>query len=137
MGNEKIMTAKELKQYVELQDRFEDNCCRVREILLGSKTRRRPHEDIAYAEDFILEGDVVRWSGEEDWSFGGQEDNWGDFPSNFLTMSNEELLKIVEKENKEWEAEQEKEKKEKSDREKAERLAKYEELKKEFENERK
>ena len=135
MENEKIMTAKELKQYAELQDHFENNCCRVRDILRESKARRKSCEDITYAEDFFLEGDVVRWSGEEDWSYGGQMDNWGDFPSNFLTMSNEELLKIVEKENEEWEAEQEEKKKEKSDREKAERLAKYEELKKEFENE--
>ena len=66
------------------------------------------------------------------WSYGGHEEHSGYFPSDFLAMSDDELLKIVEKENKEWEAEQERDNKERAAQEKERRRAQYEELKKEF-----
>lgn len=47
-------------------------------------------------------------------------------------MSDDELLKIVEKENEEWEAKQERRNKERAAKEKERRKAQYEELKKEF-----
>lgn len=126
------MTKEELAQYVELCDKFENECNRVCDIITNSKTRHGECEDIRYAEKFRLADDSVEWEGDEYWSYGGHEEHSGDFPADFLTMSDDELRKIVEKENEEWEAKQEKKRREKEEREKARRLAEYEKLKKEF-----
>jgi len=127
------MKKEELAQYAELCEKFEDECNRVCNILKDSKIRHGDCEDISYAERFRLCGyDSVVWEGDEYWSYGGHEEHSGDFPTDFLTMSDDELLKIVEKENEEWEARQEKKRREKEEMERAKRLAEYEKLKKEF-----
>jgi len=126
------MTQEELTQYVELCEKFENECERVCSILKESKKRHGECTDINYANRFSLADDSVAWEGDERWSYGGHEVHSGYFPANFLTMSNDELLKIVEMENKEWEAEQRKRNKEMAAREKERRKAQYEELKKEF-----
>lgn len=84
----------------------------------------------AMQKKFRLANDSVAWEGDEYWSYGGHEEHSGYFPANFLAMSDDELLKIVEKENKELEMEQEKEKKEKAAQEKERRRTQYEKLKK-------
>lgn len=127
------MTQEELAQYVKLCEKFENECNRVCNILKYSKNRHGECEDITYAERFHLYDDSVDWEGDEYWNYGGHEEHSGDFPVDFLTMSDDELLKIIEKENEEWEAEQERKHKEKAAKEKEWRKAKYEELKKEFE----
>ena len=129
------MTQKELKQYIDLSEKFEEECTRVCNILKDSKNRHGGCGDIRYAERFHLADDSVAWEGDEYWSYGGHEEHSGYFPSDFLTMSDDELRKVVEGENEEWEAEQERRNKEKAAEEKAKRMAQYEELKKEFENE--
>ena len=126
------MTQEELAQYVELHEKFENECERVCNILKDSKERHGKCNDIDYAERFSLANDSVDWEGDEYWNYGGYEEHHGYFPTDFLTMSNDKLLKIVEMENKEWEAEQEKRNKEKAAQEKEKRKAQYEELKKEF-----
>ena len=126
------MTKEELTQYVELCEKFENECERVCSILKNSKKRHGDYIDINYANRFSLAGDSVFWEGDEYWSYGGHEYHSGDFPADFLSMSNDELLKIVEMENKEWEAEQIKRNKEMTAQEKEKRKAQYEELKKEF-----
>lgn len=126
------MTQEELTQYVELYEKFENDCKRVCNILKDSKERHGSYTDIKYAERFSLADDSVEWEGDEYWSYGGHEEHSGYFPADFLTMSNDKLLKIVELENKEWEAKQEKRNKEKAAQEKEKRKAQYEELKKEF-----
>lgn len=126
------MKKEELAQYVELCEKFENECNRVCDIITNSKMRHGEYEDIRYAERFHLTDDSVAWEGDEYWSYGGHEEHSGYFPVDFLTMSDDELLKIVEKENDEWEAEQEKRKKERAAQEKEKRKAQYEELKKEF-----
>lgn len=126
------MTQEELTQYALLRNKFEEECGRVCLILVDSNARRGEHVDIRYASSFFLIGDSVEWEGIEYWSYGGMENHSGKFPAEFLTMSDEELLKIVEKENEEWKAELEKKKREKEERERAERMAEYEKLKKEF-----
>ena len=129
------MTQKELKQYIDLSEKFEEECNRVCRILSDSKKRHGECSDISYAEKFKIEGDdSVWWEGDEYWSYGGHESHGGYFSADFLTMSDNELAEIVKKENEEWEAAQEKKKNEKAAEEKAKRMAKYEELKKEFEN---
>ncbi len=127
------MTQKELKQYIHLSEKFENECSRVCDILEDSKNRHGNCENIAYAQRFRLADDSVEWEGDEYWSYGGHEEHSGYFPSDFLTMSDDELLKIVEKENEEWEAERERKNKEKATQEKERRRVQYEELKKEFE----
>ena len=126
------MTQEELTQYVELCEKFVNECNRVCGILTNSKKRHGDCSDIDYAERFHLSDNSVEWEGDEYWSYGGHEEHSGYFPTDFLTMSDDELLKIIEKENKEWEAEQEKRYKEKAAQEKERRRTKYEELKKEF-----
>jgi len=126
------MTKEELTQYVELSEKITNECERVCNILKDSKKRHGECSDICYAERFSIDGDSVAWRGDEYWRYGGHEEHYGDFPTDFLTMSNDKLLKIVEMENKEWEAEQEKRNKEKAVQEKEKRKAQYEELKKEF-----
>ena len=126
------MTQEELTQYVELCEKFKNECKRVCNILTDSKKRHGDCSDIDYAQRFSLSDDSVAWEGDEYWNYGGHEEHYGDFPSDFLTMSNDKLLKIVEMENKEWEAKQEKRNKEIAAQEKEKRKAQYEELKKEF-----
>ena len=126
------MKKEELAQYVVLCEKFENECNRVCNILKDSKNRHGNCEDITYAERFHLSDDSVAWKGDEYWSYGGHEYHSGYFPVDFLTMSDDELLKIVEKENEEWEAEQEKKRREAKEMERAKRLAEYEKLKKEF-----
>lgn len=127
------MDKKELKQFIELYEKFESECNRVCTILSGSKKRRGEGENISYAEKFKIEDeDNIWWEGDEYWSYGGHEYHSGYFPAGFLTMSDDELTKIVEKENEEFDREVERKKQEKAEREKAARLAEYEKLKKEF-----
>ena len=126
------MTQEELAQYVELCEKFENECNRVCNILMDSKKRHGNCENISYAERFHLCDDSVAWEGDEYWWYGGHEEHSGSFPVDFLTMSDDELLKIVEKENEEWEAEREKRRREEKERERAKRLAEYEKLKEEF-----
>lgn len=126
------MTQEELTQYAELCEKFENECIRVCGIITNSKTRHGDCKDISYADRFHLADDSVAWEGDEYWNYGGHEEHSGDFPAGFLTMSDDELLKIVEKENEEWEAKQERKRKEKAAQEKERRKAQYEELKKEF-----
>lgn len=127
------MTQEELKQYKELNEKFENECNRVCSILSGSKKRHGECNNISYAERFKIEGEnSVWWEGDEYWNYGGHEEHSGYFPSDFLAMSDDELAKIVKKENEEFDREVERKNQEKAEREKAARLAEYEKLRKEF-----
>jgi hypothetical protein len=123
----------DLEKFKELSDKFEEDCTRVVGILANSK-ERTAHEsgNIKYSDYFRLEDDVVNWEGDEYWSFGGHEYHSGYFPTELLTMTDEELMSIVDKENKEYEEEQEAKKRRKEEREKAARLEQYKKLKEEF-----
>lgn len=127
------MNKNDLKNFKELYDKFIEDCNRVTHILTNSKERTM-HEcgDIYYAETFTLVGDYVNWEGDEYWQFQGHEHHSGYFPVEFLTMTDDELMKIVDKENNEYNKKQEAKQKEKEEYEKAKRLAEYEKLKKEF-----
>ena len=126
------MTQEELTQYAELYEKFKKECYRVCNTLANSEMRHGDCADIRYAKRVRLADDSVAWEGDEYWSYGGHEEHNGYFSADFLTMSDDELLKIVEKENEEWEAEQERKNKEKAAQEKERRRTQYEELKKEF-----
>ena len=129
------MTQKELEKYSELNEKFRSDCTRVAEILSDLKEPKQYDGcDITYADNFYLCGEDVSWNGDEYWSYGGHEYHSGYFPKEYLTMTDDELRAIVEKENKKYAEEQEAKKKAKEEEKKAERLRQYEELKKEFGN---
>lgn len=127
------MNKTDLKNFKELYDKFLDDCNRVAGILANSK-ERTAHEsgNINYADTFTLDGDDVSWEGDEYWSFGEHEYHSGYFPVEFLTMTDDELMKIVDKENNEYNKKQEAKQKRKEEREKAARLEQYNKLKEEF-----
>ena len=127
------MTQEELKKYSELNEKFRSDCKRAAEILSDLKEPKQSGGcDITYAKDFYLYGVDIHWSGDEYWNYGGHEYHSGDFPKEYLTMTDDELRAIVEKENKKYAEEQETKNKAKEEEKKAERLRQYEELKKEF-----
>ncbi len=123
----------DLEKFKELYNKFIKDCNRVVDILSNSK-ERTVHEssNIEYADTFRLVDNSVYWEGEETWSYGGNETHWGYFDADYLTMTDDELMKIVDKENKEYDKKQKAKQKEKEEYEKAKRLAEYEKLKKEF-----
>ncbi len=124
------MQKKDLEQYQKLHDEFVSECKRVAKIL-SNLENSFPNDNIAFAETFEPAGVEVSWTGYD--SYCGETDYYsGYFPIEYLTMTDDELNKIVEKKNKEWEAEQERREKAKAAQEKEKRKAKYEELKKEF-----
>ena len=125
------MTKNEIDQYIKLHDKFEDECYRVRTILSESKKRCYPN-DIRWADKFIIENNNVVWEGHETWSYGGEQWHSGMFDLNYLTMSDDELRKIVEKENLEWDKEQKEQKEKGEELAKMARRKQYELLKKEF-----
>ena len=129
------MTQEELKFFKELHNKFIEDCERVCGILINSK-ERTVHEtsNIKYADTFCLEDGSVYWEGDETWSYSGHEWHSGHFDADYLTMTNEKLMSIVDKENKEYDKKQKDKKREKEEREKAARLEHYNKLKKEFEN---
>lgn len=127
------MNKTDLEKFKELYDKFIEDCDRVANILSNSK-ERTVHEsgNINYAETFTLDGDDVNWEGDEYWNYGGHEYHSGYFPAEFLTMTDDELMSIVDKENKEYNEKQAAKQKEKEEREKAARLEQYKKLKEEF-----
>ena len=127
------MTKEEIKQYVEITDKFESECERVRTILSESKKRCVSPNDITWATKFTIEHDSVVWEGYETWNYGGEQWHTGSFDLAYLTMTDEELYEIVKRENEEWNKEQEKKEQDSKERAKQMRRKRYEELKKEFE----
>ena len=124
------MTKKDLEQYQKLHDEFVSECKRVAKILSNLEDSY-PFDNTAFAETFEPAGVEVSWAGYD--TCRGETDYYnGYFPIEYLTMTDDELNKIVEKKNKQWEAEQERREKAKAAQEKEWRKAKYEELKKEF-----
>lgn len=123
------MQKKDLEQYQRLHDEFVSECERVAKIL--SNLEDSLYDNTAFAETFEPVGMEVHWTGSDNYC-GETDYYYGYFPIEYLTMGDDELNKIVEKKNKEWEVEQERRNKEKAAQEKEKRKAKYEELKKEF-----
>lgn len=127
------MTQEELEKYSELNKKFRNDCERIAEILSDLKEPKQ-HDgcNITYADNFCLCGTDVDWSGDEYWNYGGYEHHSGSFPKEYLTMTDDEIRAIVEKENMKYDEKKEAEKKTKEDEDRAERFRQYEELKKEF-----
>ena len=126
------MKKENLKNFKETYTEFINDCDPVANILSNVKEYQKPSFNCnpAFADTFTIVGDDIFWVGEENWRYG--ERHYGNFPLEYLTMTDEELQKIVDKMNEEYDKKQETLKKEKEEREKAKRLADYEKLKKEF-----
>jgi len=127
------MTQEELKRYSELNNKFISDCKRIAKILSGLEEPKQ-HEgcDITYANDFCLCGACVDWSGDEYWNYGGHEYHSGSFPEEYLTMTDDEIIAIVEKENMKYDEKKKAAKKIREEKDRAKRFKQYEELKKEF-----
>lgn len=123
------MKKDDLKKYTELYNKFLEDCDRVVNIL---KQAPEYKNKIDFADKFVLEDDTVVWEGDEYWNYGGHEYHSGNFPSEYLTMSDEELKKIVDKKIEEYNKRQEEKKRLKREAERAARLKEYEKLKAEF-----
>lgn len=91
------MTQNELNNFIEMYDKFTDDCERVQDKLSKIKDFRY---EICFAEHFHIDGNKVCWGGEEIIPYGGgYEDYSGEFDVKFLTMSDEELDEYVKAEN--------------------------------------
>ena len=123
------MKKDDLKNFAELYNKFLEDCNRVIDIL---KYSPEYENDIEFSDKFVLEDDTVFWDGDEYWNYGGHEYHSGTFPAEYLTMSDEELKKIVDKKIEEYNKKQEEKKRLKAEAEKAARLKEYEKLKAEF-----
>ena len=123
------MNQTDLEKYSELHEEFIRECDRVADIVKHMPLYKN---DIEFADRFVLEGDDVFWEGDEYWSRGGHEYHSGTFPAEWLTMTDDELLVIVEKEIDDYNKLAEERSKKKAEEEKAARRAEYEKLKAEF-----
>ena len=127
------MTRKELEQYEHFDGLFYNDCQRVANILRDLvEFKGSTNSDITYADNFIIQDDEVQWNGEETWGYIGREYHSGSFPKMYLTLSDKELMDIVNKQNEEYNEKQQLIKEQKEAIQKAERKRQYEELKKEF-----
>ena len=128
------MTQEEIKNYCELNNKFEDECYRVCKILEGlERIKNSDGHDIRFAEEFVVDGDDILWSGEETWQYGGYEYHTGSFPVKYLTMTDDELKAVVDEDNKLFHQEAKEDIRQKEEVEKAKRREEYERLRKEFE----
>ena len=121
------MKAEELNTFLEMYDKFIEDCERVQDKLGNLKDFRG---EIYWAENFHIDGSNVCWDGEEALCYGGgYEYHSGEFDVKFLSMSDEELDEYVKHENEifEQKKKEEEEAKAKSDLEIKKRL--YEKLK--------
>lgn len=123
------MTTEEIKAYTELNEKFIKDCERVKKIFTDL-------EDVGgyihFADTFYCEDDEVAWHGVETGSYQYYEEHNGYFPIKYLSFTDDELRKVVEKENKEYRRMLEKERKEKEKAETEKRRKLFETLKKEF-----
>ena len=105
---DKKFTPKDLAIYKQLDKKFglAVAASEVSKILSNSKQRHDSECNISYASEFSIYENEVLWAGEEYWGVGEYEAQGGSFPIDYLFLTEEELMKIVEKENQEYEINQ-------------------------------
>jgi hypothetical protein len=124
------MTETALTQFKELFTLFNNDANRVAKIL-AQENRSYQFIDMWYYDP---DCDTIEGQGDETWNYGGYERHYVSFPSKYLTYTDEQLQKIVDKNIKASKAREAAEKrKEKKERLEAEK-AQYEKLKAKFEN---
>lgn len=117
------MTKEEVDMLITLDDKFQDRCSEITDILKDSNPNMR------YMDTYEIDFTHVSCSGDKYLGYGEHEHHVGKFPTKYLYMSNDEIQKIVNEEirQKEEAAEQ------KRKRIEAEEIAKYQELKAKYE----
>lgn len=85
-----MMTSREIKKYIKLQDKFQSECERVCRAL------SKYDKDYSYLSEFRIEDDRVYGEGHETWSYGGYEEYYENFPLNLLQCSDEALTYYVD-----------------------------------------
>ena len=83
------MKKEELKQFLELHDKFEDTCSDICHELSNYD------HNFIYVEDFYIDEDSVRCEGDEYWPYGGHEHHTKYFDIDLLTYSDNELKEYV------------------------------------------
>lgn len=84
------MTKEELTAFKKAYRNFENDCRRVCNIL---KRNDRSYE---YIDEFAMDGDTVDCEGQENCGYGERVTHYRAFKAEYLTMSNEELNKMVD-----------------------------------------
>ena len=82
------MKKEELKQFLELHDKFEDTCSDICHEL------SHYDNDFSYVEDFYIDENSIRCEGDEYWSYGGYEHHTKYFDIKLLTYSDDELKEM-------------------------------------------
>ena len=83
------MNNEELKQFLELYNKFEDRCSFIcRELSSWN-------EDFKFVDQFYIEDNSVRCEGDEYWNFGGHEHHVEYFNIDLLSYTDEELYNYV------------------------------------------
>lgn len=121
------MTEKEVKDFLSINDRFNDRCLQVCKLL------RPLSGSFDFLDTFEIDGEFVFGEGTERWAFGGYAHRREMFPLEYLWLKDDEIKTMVNKavEDKERQI---KERIEKAQREQLERKYKqYEDLKRQFE----
>lgn len=83
------MKKEELKQFLELYDKFEDTCLDIRNELSYYDS------DFKYVDEFYIDDKRIRCEGDEYWSYGGHEHHTKYFNIDLLTYSDDELKEYV------------------------------------------
>ena len=120
-----MLTQEEIKTLDSINKRFIKNCRRVLHFLKETFMEMHLEEN---TEIFVIDGDKVIFYGRDD---EGECFKY-DFPSEYLLLSNNELLSVVERINKEREEAELKAKIQKDEFDKNQRFLLYKKLKKEF-----
>lgn len=87
------MKKKDVDKLKELQEKFEERCSQVTNIL----KKLDKYENTGYfcADNFIIDGDVVLCEGDDYWQYGGHEHYCDYFESKFLYLEDSEIEKYV------------------------------------------
>ena len=120
-----MLTQEEIKTLDSLNKRFIKNCRRVLHFLKETFMDKCLEEN---AEIFTIDDDKVIFYG---WDRGGECFKY-DFPSEYLSLSNNELLSVVERINRERKEAELKAKIQKEEFDKNQRFILYKKLKDEF-----
>ncbi len=83
------MKKEELKQFLELYNKFEDKCSEICHELSNYD------DDFIYVDNFSIEEGSVRCEGDEYWSYGGHEHHTEYFDIELLAYSDDELKEYV------------------------------------------
>ena len=116
-----MLTQEEIKTLDSINKRFIKNCRRVLHFLKETFMDVHLEEN---AEIFVIDGDKVIFYGRDD---GGECFKY-DFPSEYLSLSNNELLSVVERINREREEAKIKAKIQKEEFDKNQRFILYKKL---------